>query len=123
MQNKYTTPASAKRIREAYSMNQVEFAWILQVHPMTVSKWERGIKAIPVRSQPWLSVLINHRPARHIIEGSQGLLALVQRGVDAGTQMNPADWHLTMFWHRVLNDEDLTSFRDHPRDASGQLSF
>lgn len=123
MRNRYTTPASARRIRDSYSMNQVEFAWILQVHPMTVSKWERGIKAIPARAQPWLSLLINHRPARHVIEGPRGLLALVQQGVDASTQMVPADWQLTTFWHRVMNDEDLTSLRDHPRDASGQLSF
>ena len=36
------TAAKVKRARKRAGMTQVEFALALGVHPMTVSKWERG---------------------------------------------------------------------------------
>ena len=36
------SPADIKQARTALGMNQIKFAEILNVHPMTVSKWERG---------------------------------------------------------------------------------
>lgn len=32
-----------KALRESLGLNQAEFAKLMGVHPMTVSKWERGI--------------------------------------------------------------------------------
>lgn len=34
-----------KSIRELLGLNQLQFAQLLGVHPITVSKWERGIAA------------------------------------------------------------------------------
>ena len=34
-----------KSVREALGLNQLQFAQLLGVHPMTVSKWERGVTA------------------------------------------------------------------------------
>jgi putative transcriptional regulator len=44
-----------KTIRTTLSLNQVEFAAIVGVHPITISKWERGI----VRPSPYQLALIH----------------------------------------------------------------
>jgi transcriptional regulator with XRE-family HTH domain len=36
------SPGEIKTIREALGMSQVKFASLLGVHPLTVSRWERG---------------------------------------------------------------------------------
>jgi transcriptional regulator with XRE-family HTH domain len=41
------TAEQLKRARKALGLEQVELAKRLGVHPMTVSKWERGITPIP----------------------------------------------------------------------------
>jgi DNA-binding transcriptional regulator YiaG len=38
---------TAKITREALSLTQVQFAQILGVHPLTVSKWEREVSELP----------------------------------------------------------------------------
>ena len=35
-------PDKIKKARTALGMSQIKFAGILNVHPMTISKWERG---------------------------------------------------------------------------------
>lgn len=37
------TPEEIKDIRSSLDLTQVQFADLLGVHPITVSKWERGI--------------------------------------------------------------------------------
>lgn len=40
------TPAEIKDLRETYlKLNQTQFASLMGVHPMTVSRWERGVVA------------------------------------------------------------------------------
>ena len=41
------TAEQLKRARKALVLEQTELAKRLGVHPMTVSKWERGISPIP----------------------------------------------------------------------------
>lgn len=36
------TPTEITQLRESLGLNQVQFGQLLNVHPMTVSKWERG---------------------------------------------------------------------------------
>jgi len=38
---------NTKLTRQALGLNQVQFAQILGVHPLTVSKWERGVTPLP----------------------------------------------------------------------------
>lgn len=40
-------PDELKRLREQIGLSQPEFAAELGVHPMTVSRWERGERGIP----------------------------------------------------------------------------
>ncbi|OYV84050.1 MAG: hypothetical protein B7X04_01425 [Parcubacteria group bacterium 21-54-25] len=37
------TPSEIVNVRRALGLSQVEFARLLDVHSMTVSKWERGL--------------------------------------------------------------------------------
>jgi putative transcriptional regulator len=39
------TPDELSRLRTALGLSQVQFAQLLGVHPLTVSKWERGLLA------------------------------------------------------------------------------
>jgi transcriptional regulator with XRE-family HTH domain len=40
------TPREAKRLRKKLGLTQVELARKLGLHPMTISKWERGAEPI-----------------------------------------------------------------------------
>jgi transcriptional regulator with XRE-family HTH domain len=40
------TPKKAKQLREKLGLTQVALARKLGVHPMTISKWERGAEPI-----------------------------------------------------------------------------
>jgi DNA-binding transcriptional regulator YiaG len=42
--------ADLRDMREKLGLSQVEFAYVAGVHPITVSKWERG-KSVPTRYQ------------------------------------------------------------------------
>ena len=42
-----STPNVTKSSREALGLSQVQFAQILGVHPLTISKWERGVNVPP----------------------------------------------------------------------------
>lgn len=44
-----------KSIRELLGLNQLQFAQLLGVHPITVSKWERGVAAPTDYQQAFLS--------------------------------------------------------------------
>jgi transcriptional regulator with XRE-family HTH domain len=44
-----------KSIRELLGLNQLQFAQLLGVHPITVSKWERGIASPTDYQQAFLS--------------------------------------------------------------------
>jgi len=48
--------ASIQQLRQKLNLNQVQFAQLLGVHPITVSKWERG-EADPT---PYQTVLMQH---------------------------------------------------------------
>jgi|1185.fasta_scaffold161790_3 putative transcriptional regulator len=39
------TTAELQRLREKLGLSQVQLAQLLGVHPLTVSKWERGVLA------------------------------------------------------------------------------
>jgi len=39
------TPAEIQPLREKLGLSQVQLAQLLGVHPLTVSKWERGLLA------------------------------------------------------------------------------
>ena len=41
------TPIDIKLTREALGLSQVQFAQLLGVHHLTVSKWERGVSPLP----------------------------------------------------------------------------
>ena len=38
--------SNSKLTRESLGLNQVQFSQILGVHPLTVSKWERGVNGV-----------------------------------------------------------------------------
>jgi putative transcriptional regulator len=44
-----------KSIRELLNLNQLQFAQLLGVHPITVSKWERGIATPTDYQQAFMS--------------------------------------------------------------------
>jgi len=48
------TAATVRRIRRGLGLTQVGFAKQLGVHPMTVSKWERG--TVPITGPVALSI-------------------------------------------------------------------
>lgn len=100
----YVTPTHAAQLRNHYRLTQAEFAWALQVHPMTVSKWERGIKAIPARCQPWLELLARAKRdmGMTIIEGRYGLAEIAQQGADDASMLAPPGWVITGWWQRVM---------------------
>ncbi len=48
-----------KRARRRLSLSQVELAEKLGVHPMTVSRWERGVVAMPEPTARLLALLVD----------------------------------------------------------------
>jgi transcriptional regulator with XRE-family HTH domain len=41
------TPHELRAWRKAHDLNQIELADLLEVHAMSLSKWERGVHAVP----------------------------------------------------------------------------
>jgi len=41
------TPHELRAWRKAHDLSQLELADLLEVHAMTLSKWERGVHSIP----------------------------------------------------------------------------
>ncbi len=50
------TGPEVKRLRESLGLRQSDLAERLGVHPMTVSRWERGFVSIPVPAAKLLQV-------------------------------------------------------------------
>lgn len=46
-----------KKARDRLGMSQTEFSKFIQVHPMTISRWERGIVPITGTSEILLFIL------------------------------------------------------------------
>jgi DNA-binding transcriptional regulator YiaG len=52
------TPEQFKGARDALGLTQTAMAQRLGVHPMTVSKWERGLAAIPIPVEKLISLWV-----------------------------------------------------------------
>ena len=59
-----TFPEWARQLRALHSMTQVEFAALVGVHPMTVSKWERGVE-VPRTYSNLARLLVEINEAAH----------------------------------------------------------
>lgn len=93
--SQYVSPRAAKMLRVgAFQMTQRGWAFVLQVHPITVSKWERGESAIPDRCQPWLQAAAR----------SGGASIRVRELADMEARRHyPAPAVLVEFWKQVLD--------------------
>lgn len=49
-----------RRVRVSWGMTQAELATLVHVHPMTVSKWERGAPAPSRWSGHWIAGMAYH---------------------------------------------------------------
>jgi transcriptional regulator with XRE-family HTH domain len=54
------TPAQLRRLRKHKGWSQDDLAEVLGVHPMTVSKWERGEQPMDKRTQIAIRCLAEH---------------------------------------------------------------
>lgn len=54
------TPRQFVRLRERLGWSQADLAEALGVHPMTVSKWERGAQPIPEMAAIAIRCLAEH---------------------------------------------------------------
>lgn len=59
--------------RTALDLSQAQFAELLGVHEMTVSKWERGL----IKVRPWHAGLLNAIYSAHLRDPSTGLRVFV----------------------------------------------
>lgn len=63
------TPTALKRIRKALGIDQVALAKRLGVHPITLSRWERGFSRIPKATADlvtvWVTALSDSRKRKH----------------------------------------------------------
>lgn len=76
-------PKRIKKIRDKLQYNQVHLAQILDVHPITVSKWERGI----LKPSAWQeSLLLEFEIAQKKFKdiGERALTALYFDGINSG---------------------------------------
>ena len=48
------TAAEVLSVRTELGLNQVQFAQLLGVHPLTISKWERGVNVVPPHQKAML---------------------------------------------------------------------
>jgi transcriptional regulator with XRE-family HTH domain len=70
------TPAEIKALRDAMRLEQARFAFLLGVHPITVSKWERGKASPPL----WLlTLMLAFQRSPHLSTGDTRL-DLMNRG-------------------------------------------
>ena len=58
--NHNMTPDKLRKWRKANGYSQSQLAKVLQVHVMTISKWERGERAIP----PFLELALKSVPVK-----------------------------------------------------------
>ncbi len=50
------------RCRRAWKLSQRDLAHVLGLHPMTISKTERGLGSLPDRCAAWIAALEGRRP-------------------------------------------------------------
>jgi len=70
------TAADLQKLREKLGLSQVQLAQLLGVHPLTVSKWERGILAPTPHQNALLESFAKARSARKTIGDEVGDLLL-----------------------------------------------
>ena len=73
------TTSVTKTTRESLGLSQVQFSQILGVHPLTVSKWERGVHVPPAYYEALckqFQVAAKNKKVRDQLEG-----ALIGAGV------------------------------------------
>ena len=70
------TSAELHSVREKLGLSQVQFAQLLGVHPLTVSKWERGMLAPTPHQNALLDSFAKARQARKSIGDEVGELLL-----------------------------------------------
>ena len=58
------TEKELKRYREKLGLSQAELAAQLGVHPMTVSRWERGMVQVPEPAARLLALLVSMKSKR-----------------------------------------------------------
>lgn len=56
------TARQLRRLRKALGWSQARLAEALGVHPMTVSKWERGEQPIPQMAALAIRCMVEHQP-------------------------------------------------------------
>lgn len=95
-------------LRRSYGLTQGGLAFVLGVHPMTVSKWERGQAIVTSRTQPWLQLLQRAAvPAwlrDQLAEDFANKGAQQARGRYAGG-WEPArvpSWVVIEYWRRIM---------------------
>ena len=55
-----TSSKDVKEARVALQVSQPQFAWLLQVSPEAVKKWEQGVNPVPGAVSQWVQVAIRH---------------------------------------------------------------
>ncbi len=70
------TSAQLQKLRERLGLSQVQLAQLLGVHPLTVSKWERGVLAPTPHQSALLDSFAKARGARKTIGDEVGELLL-----------------------------------------------
>ena len=70
------TATELQKLREKLGLSQVQLAQLLGVHPLTVSKWERGILAPTPHQNALLESFAKARSARKTIGDEVGDLLL-----------------------------------------------
>ena len=75
------TPPEAQTVRAALSLTQDELAQVLGVHPMTISKWERGLLTPDPENAAIYNLLLPWSGTRIASLGSEIRYLLTTRGV------------------------------------------
>jgi transcriptional regulator with XRE-family HTH domain len=70
------TPAELNRLRVDLGLSQVQLAQLLGVHPLTVSKWERGLLVPTLHQNALLDSFAKARRAKKTIGDEVGELLL-----------------------------------------------
>lgn len=55
------TATQLRHLRERRDWSQERLAEAIGVHPMTVSKWERGVQPVPAMAAIAIRCLVEHR--------------------------------------------------------------
>ena len=62
------TPSEFRNARESFTLSQAQWAGVLAVHPMTISKWERGIGKVTPSVVELVKVLVQFRDREFLKE-------------------------------------------------------